>query len=72
MGGGVGGRMDGWVCAEIIKIKTKLSPQLGLAKLELGLSLAIFHRVHHSTRHGTWYSADRFKTNHKTLERIIS
>ena len=27
--------------AGLIKIKTKLSPQLGLAKLELGLSLAI-------------------------------
>ena len=33
--------MGGWVLgAGGSKIKTKLSPQLGLAKLELGLSLA--------------------------------
>ena len=33
--------MGGWVGPGLIKIKTKPSPQLGLAKLELGLSLAI-------------------------------
>ena len=30
----------GWPGAGLIKIKTKFSPQLDLAKLELGLSLA--------------------------------
>ena len=38
VGGGVLGA--GWLGAGGIKIKTKLGPQLGLAKLELGLSLA--------------------------------
>ena len=33
--------VGGWVGAGLIKIKTKLSPQLESAKLELGLSLAI-------------------------------
>ena len=37
----VGEWVGGWVGAGLIKIKTKLSPQLGSAKLELGLSLAI-------------------------------
>ena len=31
----------GWVGAGGSKIKTKLSPQLGLAKLEMGLGLEI-------------------------------
>ena len=36
----LGGWMGWWAGAGLIKIKTKLSPKLGLAKLELGLNLA--------------------------------
>ena len=44
----VGG--GGWVGTGGSQIKTKISPQLGLAKLELGLSLAICLRNPHVTQ----------------------